>query len=83
LIGHVLRTYIVTMTGTELRATRERLGMTQAALASALDISVSQLGNFERGTHRQTGRPCPIPRTVELAVRYLLSQANNDPEAKR
>jgi transcriptional regulator with XRE-family HTH domain len=62
------------MNGTEHRAARERMGMTQQSLATTLGISRSQLGNFERGTHRQTGRPCPIPRTVELAVRYLLIQ---------
>jgi hypothetical protein len=28
--------------------------------------------------HRQTGRPWPIPHAIELAVRYLLSQANNE-----
>jgi hypothetical protein len=57
--------------------------MTQVVLASALEISLSQLGNYERGTHRQTGRPCPIPRAVELAVRYLLSQANNESRGER
>jgi DNA-binding XRE family transcriptional regulator len=75
--GSVLRTSSA-VTGTELRAARERLGMTQRALAEALGISLSQLGNFEREIHRQTGRPCPIPPAIELAVRYLLSQANNE-----
>ena len=50
--------------------------MTQRQLAYELEISLSQLGNYERGTHRQSGRPCLIPRTVELAVRYLLIEAN-------
>jgi transcriptional regulator with XRE-family HTH domain len=64
------------MTGQELREARERMAMTQQSLADALEISRSQLGNYERGIHRQTGAPCPIPRTVELAVKYLLSQPN-------
>jgi transcriptional regulator with XRE-family HTH domain len=48
--------------------------MSQQALAAALGISLSQLSNYEHGTQRQSGRPCPIPRAIELAVRYLLSQ---------
>jgi transcriptional regulator with XRE-family HTH domain len=60
------------MTGQELRAARAELGLTQASLAAALGISRSQLINFEHGVHRQSGRPCPIPRAIELAVRYLL-----------
>jgi transcriptional regulator with XRE-family HTH domain len=62
------------MTGQELRAARERLGLTQAALAALLEISLSRLGNYERGIHRQSGKPYTIPRMVEFAVRYLLSQ---------
>jgi transcriptional regulator with XRE-family HTH domain len=56
------------MTNTELRATRKRLGLTQAQLAAALGISVSQLHNYERGSDRRTGAPCPVPRLVELAI---------------
>jgi transcriptional regulator with XRE-family HTH domain len=66
------------MTGQELRAAREQLGMTQAALAATLGVSLSHLGNYERGVRRQTGQPCPIPRTVEFAVRWLLCQANRE-----
>jgi transcriptional regulator with XRE-family HTH domain len=69
-----MTTHLPVVTGTELRAARERMGMTQVALAAALGISLSQLGNYERGTQRQSGQPCPIPRTVELAVQYLLIQ---------
>jgi transcriptional regulator with XRE-family HTH domain len=67
------------MTGSELRAARERLGMSQSALAALLEISLSRLGNYERGIHRQSGRSYPVPHMVELAVRYLLSQANTKP----
>lgn len=67
------------MTAEELRDARRRLGMTQRQLANDLGISLSQFGNYERGRDRQSGRPCPIPRTVEMAVQYLLLiQANTN-----
>ena len=37
------------MTATEYRATRERLGMTQAALAVALDVSRKAINEREKG----------------------------------
>ena len=55
------------MTGAELRATRKRLGMSQASLAAELGVSVSQLHNWEWGFYRGTDRPCPVPRAIELA----------------
>jgi transcriptional regulator with XRE-family HTH domain len=59
------------MTGAQLRATRKDLGMTQAALAKAFGVSLSQLHNWERGEDRRTGAPCPVPRLVELACQAL------------
>jgi transcriptional regulator with XRE-family HTH domain len=56
------------MTGPELLALRKRLGLSRAALAARLDISESQLANYETGTTRSRGTPCPIPRVVELAL---------------
>jgi transcriptional regulator with XRE-family HTH domain len=52
----------------ELRSIRRRLGVTQAAMARSLGISLGQYGAYENG--RQ-----PIRRVVELAVRYLLHLA--------
>jgi DNA-binding XRE family transcriptional regulator len=37
------------MTSTEYKATRERLGMTQAALADALDVSRKAINQREQG----------------------------------
>lgn len=55
------------MTGIELHTFRRRLGLTQAQFADILDVSVSQLHNWEQGRDRRNGKPCPIPRLVELA----------------
>ena len=66
------------MTNTELRAVRKRLGLTQAALAEALGISLSQLHNYERGSDRRTGAPCPVPRLVQLACRALAADESAD-----
>lgn len=52
------------MTPDELRATRARLTMTQAALAAALAVDVRTIKRWEAGT-------IPIPRTVELALSTL------------
>jgi DNA-binding transcriptional regulator YiaG len=63
------------MTGEELRSLRKRLRLTQWQLAAALGVSLGQLGNWERGRQRQSGRPAPIPRVVELAIQHLISQS--------
>lgn len=62
------------MTGAELRDLRSRLGLSQDQLAQALGVSRSQVVNWEQGRDRHTGRPAPVPRAIELAVRYLLIQ---------
>jgi DNA-binding XRE family transcriptional regulator len=64
------------MTGAELRATRKRLGMSQASLAAELGVSVSQLHNWEWGFYRGTDRPCPVPRAIELACMTLETSSN-------
>lgn len=75
-------THLPDMTKEELRDARERLGQTQRQLAAALGISLSQLRNYERGVARQSGRPAPIPTAIELAIRYLLIEANAGQEGK-
>lgn len=59
------------MTASDLRAFRQRLGMTQAELAETFGISLSQFHNYERGSDRRTGVPCPVPRLVQLACEAL------------
>ncbi len=53
------------MTRAELKRERERLGMTQAAMAEALGMQRNSVARMENG--RQ-----PIMTTTELAVKYLL-----------
>ncbi len=48
------------MTASAFRAWRERLGLTRAAAASALGLSVRCLAHYEAGDR-------PVPRVVELA----------------
>ena len=70
------------MTNEEFKTARKQLGQTQKQFAAALGISSSQLWNYEHGLDRQSGRPAVIPRTVELAVRYLLNEANAGQEGE-
>ncbi len=50
----------MTASGFSLRAWRERLGVTRAAAASLLGLSVRCLAHYEAGDR-------PVPRVVELA----------------
>lgn len=59
------------MTGAEFTAWRQRLGLYRTDAAQLLDVSVSRLLDYERGSTRGSGRPAPIPRVVELACKYL------------
>jgi transcriptional regulator with XRE-family HTH domain len=60
------------MTASELIALRKRLGWSKIELARRLDISVSRLADYEAGqTRGPQMRPAPIPRVVELAIKYL------------
>ncbi|MGH7774320.1 MAG: helix-turn-helix domain-containing protein [Candidatus Binatia bacterium] len=53
------------MTGKELRRLRKTLKMTQRELGEALDLNKNTVARAERDE-------IPIPRTTELAVKYLL-----------
>jgi transcriptional regulator with XRE-family HTH domain len=59
------------MSPADLITIRETLGLSKAEFARRLGISRSLLYSYETGQERHTGRPAPIPLTVELAVRYL------------
>lgn len=51
--------------GKKLRAARDELGLTQAALASRLGLTAPAISNMESGADRINAR-------VDLSVRYLL-----------
>jgi transcriptional regulator with XRE-family HTH domain len=70
------------MTGIELRALRERLGLTQQQLADRLGMSRSQIIDYESGTKRGTGRPVVISRVVELALSKIEETAERARERK-
>jgi transcriptional regulator with XRE-family HTH domain len=59
------------VTGTDMRVLRAKLGLTQARLADALGLSVSQIGQYERGVTGGDRRPVVIPRHIELACEAL------------
>lgn len=52
------------MTAAELRALRDRLGMTQAALAARLGTMQGRVSDWERGTR-------PVPVQVEAHLRTI------------
>jgi DNA-binding XRE family transcriptional regulator len=54
-----------TMTGSELRQARARLGMTQKEFGEALGVHWNSIARMERDEF-------PVIRTTELAVKYLL-----------
>lgn len=54
------------MTGTDLRVIRKSLGMSQAELAAALDMTQPSISRLEN-------EDWPISRVLELAVEHLQS----------
>ena len=63
------------MTSEEYKATRERLGMTQAALAEALDVSRKAINQREQG--------CTITREAAMALELLELRSPKRPRGKR
>lgn len=62
------------MTPAEFRAWRAARLWTQAEAAEALDMSISQIADYESGRKRGTDRAAPVPRVVELACKALARQ---------
>lgn len=58
------------MTPVELKAIRQRLGLTQLGFAEALGVSREHIQDLEAGRRRK-GTPAPIPKTIRLAVAAL------------
>jgi predicted transcriptional regulator len=59
------------MTGAEMRCLRRRLRISQTELGKELDMAQSQISDYENERNRKLGTPLAIPRTVELACRWL------------
>jgi len=55
------------MTPDDFKAWRKAMGWNQTEAAEALGLSLGTIGNYERGSRREDGRPAPVPRTVALA----------------
>jgi transcriptional regulator with XRE-family HTH domain len=52
----------------ELKDARQRLNLTQLALAKELDLTVKTVNRYENGYE--------VPKTVSMAVRHLLIMQN-------
>lgn len=59
------------MSPAELRAWRARYDLSQAQLAELLGMSLSRIGEYERGYTFTKNRSADIPRVVELALKGL------------
>lgn len=64
------------MTGSELRQARARLGMTQKKLGEELGVHWNSVARMERDEF-------PIIRTTELAVKYLLVMQSKEGGKKK
>lgn len=58
------------MNASEYRETREKLGLSQMALADALGVTNKTISNRERGTK-------PITKEAEMALRFLLANGEH------
>jgi DNA-binding XRE family transcriptional regulator len=63
------------MTSDEYKATRERLGMTQSALAVALDVSRKAINQREQGG--------TITREAAMALKLLAQSVEQKPKRKK
>lgn len=58
------------MTHDELRAAREKLGLTETEMATLLDVDVSSVQKWERDPTKPSHRPAPA-RVDRLMTAYL------------
>ena len=57
------------MNGTELKAIRKKLGISQEELSELLGYTMRRVGNWERGDY-------DVPRVVELVMKLLEASSN-------
>lgn len=64
--------YVPRMTPPKLIEFRQRKGWDRGRLARELEISLSRIADYENdSTRAHRARPAPIPKVVELALRFL------------
>jgi DNA-binding XRE family transcriptional regulator len=54
----------------EFKKMRQSIGYSQAKLAKEMDVTIRSITRWETGEF-------PIPKLAELALRFLVQQANN------
>ena len=71
--------------GRRLRARRRLLGLTQEALASAVDIKFQQIQKYESGSNRiSASRLWSLAKALEVPVSYFFEGMNgSEPELDR
>jgi DNA-binding XRE family transcriptional regulator len=57
----------------EFKKMRQSIGYSQAKLAKEMDVTIRSITRWETGEF-------PIPKLAELALRFLVQQANNRKE---
>jgi DNA-binding transcriptional regulator YiaG len=60
------------MTPEQLRAAREKLGLTQPEFAEAFGVSLRAVGGWEQGVRngREHAIPAPVAKLVKMALRH-------------
>src|ERR1700722_9112210 len=66
-VSAVAKTFLRTLSGARLRRLRDERGLTQAALAQALDLSTSYVNQLENDQ-----RPITVPVLLALTERFEL-----------
>jgi len=61
------------MTPEEIKAAREKLGLTQAEFAKAFQVSPRAIRGWEHG--ERNGRPHAIPPVIALLVKFAMKHA--------
>lgn len=61
----------MTYTPEEFKQFRKRKGWTQEKAAKELGVSKETIGNIERGSRREDGRPVKCPKYIEVITSYM------------